>query len=85
MDDTLHLTLLKPVKLGDIEYSEITLTEPTAGAIEAALKEPQQTTANIVLIASIAQVPAGAVRQMCLRDFNKCVQFLEGFTRGEEE
>jgi hypothetical protein len=85
VDDTLQLALTKPVKLGDVEYTEITLTEPTAGQIETALREPQQTTANIVLIAAIAKVPPGAVRNMCLRDFNKCVQFLEGFTKGEEE
>jgi hypothetical protein len=85
LDDTLQLTLTSPVQLGDTEYSEITLTEPTAGQIEAALKEPQQTTANIVLIAAIAKIPPGAVRRMGLRDFNKCVQFLEGFTKGEED
>lgn len=84
MDDTLHFTLTKPVKIGDADYSEITLEEPTAGQLEAALKEPSVTTANIVLVAAISKMPPAAVRKMCLRDFNKCVQFLEGFTKAEE-
>ena len=84
MEETKTLTLIKPIKLGDQEITEITLVEPTAGQIETALKEPSQTTANIVLIAAIAKISAGQVRAMGLRDFNACVSFLEGFTKAEE-
>jgi hypothetical protein len=85
MEDTKTFTLIKPIKFGDApEITELTLVEPTAGQIEAALKEPSTTTANIVLIAAISKIPAAAVRAMALRDFNTCVAFLEGFTKGEE-
>jgi hypothetical protein len=38
------------------EINEVTLTEPTAGQMEVSLREPSQTTANIVLFASIAKI-----------------------------
>jgi hypothetical protein len=84
MEETKTFTLLKPIRLGDTEFTEVTLTEPTAGHIETALKELSQTTANIQLIAMIAKIPPAAVRAMGLRDFNTAVGFLEGFTKDEE-
>jgi hypothetical protein len=57
MDDTKTFSLVKPIKLGDMpEINEVTLTEPTAGQMEVSLREPSQTTANIVLFASIAKI-----------------------------
>jgi hypothetical protein len=76
--------LRRPVKFGDEEITELRLVEPTAGQIEKALREPSQTTANIVLIADIAKVAPGVIRALALRDFNDCVTFLEGFTKDEE-
>lgn len=86
MEENKVIQLVKPIKLGDApEITEITLSEPTAGQIEQALKEPTTTTSNIVLIAMIAKLAPAQVRAMGLRDFNKCVTFLEGFTRAEED
>jgi hypothetical protein len=85
VDDVTTIALHKPVRLGDQEFTEITLSEPTAGQIETALKEASQTTANIVLIALIAKIPPAAVRAMSLRDFNAAVAYLSGFTKGEAE
>lgn len=84
MEETKTILLTKPIKLGEApEILEVTLTEPTAGQIETALKEPSTTTSNIVLIALIAKLAPAQVRAMGLRDFNKCVEYLQSFTNGE--
>lgn len=85
MDDILTITLKRPVTLdGADPITEITLVEPTYGQFEAAMKEPNNTSANTVLIAASAKIAPAAVRLMVISDVNKAIKFLEGFTRDAE-
>lgn len=80
METTKVMTLLTPVKLGDIEYNEISLREPTAGDMEAAQNAgPNGMTSNMTLISRVAAVPMAAVRLMGARDHQAAMAFLLPF------
>ena len=78
------LTLRKPVKLGDVEYSQLTLREPTAGQLaKAENAAPTNADMAINLISMVAAVPRAAVERICQRDFEEASDFLGKFSEGD--
>lgn len=80
MEDQITLSLIKPVKLGDNEYSTLELREPTAGEMSRADKAGSAIDSTIALIYIIAKVPKPVVDRLCQRDFEAAASFLGGFT-----
>lgn len=78
------LILRKPVKLGDVEYSQLTLREPTAGELaKAENAAPTRADMAINLISIVAAVPRSAVERICQRDFEEASDFLGKFSEGD--
>ena len=73
------ITLRKPVKVGDVEYTTLDLREPTAGELSKANKAGDNIDLAIALISMIAKVPRAAVDQLCQRDFQEANDFLSSF------
>ncbi len=80
MDDQKVIRLRKPVKLGDEEFSSLTLREPTAGELERATTAERGITVTINLIAMVAGVPRQVVERISGRELKEAAAFLEGFT-----
>lgn len=82
--DELTITLRKPVTIGEgdkaVEYTEITLVEPTAGQIEQATKAGSEMGVGIELIRLVAKVPRKVVEQMGVRDLTEANSFLAHFS-----
>ena len=74
------LKLSKPVRLGDHEYTELSLREPTVGENEQALKAGDGVAPNIRLLSLVASIPEAAVRQMSRGDFLRAIDFFEQST-----
>ena len=79
IEDPYILQLRKPVKLGDVPYETLTLTEPTAEQMEEASVPHNGVTSNIVLVSKVAKIPEAAVRKIGYRDFSRAVKYLENF------
>ncbi|WP_431276278.1 phage tail assembly protein [Variovorax ureilyticus] len=76
MDETEKtITLRKPVKLADIEYTSLTLREPTAGEIEKAANATTNVGVVINLISLVAKVPRKAIENLCKRDLQEAGDF----------
>lgn len=78
--DEKTLVLRKPVKVGEQEYTELHLREPTAGELSQATKQANSIDVGIALISLIAKVPKAVVNQLCQRDFAEANDFLGSFT-----
>lgn len=79
-EDEKTITLRKSVTLGGgdkpLVYSELKLTEPTAGQIaKAQLDAPTGTDVTLNLIASVAKVPRKVAEMLCQRDFKEAADF----------
>jgi hypothetical protein len=77
--DELDLTLTKPIKLGELEYSVLNLTEPTGEQLAAAEAAVGATGSLMVLIERNASVPAGVVKKMRQRDLQRAADFFAHF------
>jgi hypothetical protein len=84
IEDEKTITLRKPVKLGDIEYTKLDLREPTAGELEKATKAANQMGVVINLIQLVAQVPRRVVEGLCQRDLKDASDFLEAFSSEDQ-
>lgn len=73
------ITLQKPVKLGDVEYTELKLREPTAGELEKAASAKNNVGAVIEMISLIAKVPRKVAEDLCQRDFREADAFFGTF------
>lgn len=85
MDQTMTLLLDPPVRLGEAEYSELQLREPTVGEDEEA---SQAKTYSIRLLSLIAGVPEAAVRKMPRGVLMQAMDFFDkasAETRGTSE
>lgn len=85
IEDPYTLELSKPIKLADVSYETLTLTEPTAGQVEKATNTSNAVTSNIIMISEVAKVPETVVRRLSSRDFAKAVKYLENFISGGPE
>lgn len=75
------LKLLVPVQLGEVDYTELTLREPTAGELESAVSANNMTTA-IKIIAIVSVVPVAVIRLLAQRDFMAANEYIGRFTGG---
>lgn len=84
------ITLRKPVTLGEKTFTELTLSEPTAGQIEKASIAGGKVDMSvaIALIALVSGAPRTAIQMLGQRDFKEASDFLGGFSKeldsGEE-
>lgn len=78
--DTLVLTLRKPVTVAGKTYDSVKLREPLASELEAASRAPSGVGALISLIVMVAGVPRGVPEAMGSRDLAKANAFLETFS-----
>lgn len=83
MEDTKTIKLRKPLTLGDMNYSEVNLREPTAGELAKATKTGGNVDAAIALISLVGGIPKTAVENMCQRDLAECSDFLGSFSIGQ--
>jgi len=79
MDDTITITFARPIKIGEVEYTDITLTEPTAGQLVKSSKAGNNLEQLVSLINLNAAVPLGVVERMKQRDLNACDRFFGRF------
>ena len=61
--DEFIVALRKPVKLGDVEYAELKLREPTAGELQKAGLIADPMGSNILLVSLVTAVPKGVVEK----------------------
>lgn len=75
------IPLRKPVKLGEVEYPELKLCEPTAGQLEKATRAGTTTTGVVIeLISLVAKVPRKVAEDLCQRDFSEATDFFAQFS-----
>ncbi|MGN6518661.1 MAG: phage tail assembly protein [Dokdonella sp.] len=78
-DDTLDLELSTPIKLAELEYSVLKLSEPTAEQLMAHEKVAGAMAALAMLIHLNAKVPMKVVSQMKQRDLARAADFFAHF------
>ena len=83
----MKITLSKPLKLGEEEITELNLREPTAGdvmhcgyplTIGDEVATPNAAVIGL-LIARLSGIPPSGVKQLCVHDFQKCLQEVLSF------
>lgn len=79
LPEDLTIELRKPLKIGDMEWSELRLREPTGGEMQQAAKRAAHE-AGIFLLAKVSGLPDRAIKQVTARDFNKATAYLLSFT-----
>lgn len=79
MDDTLELQLREPIKIGDVEFSTLSLSEPTGDQLVKSSKAGNPMEQLIALIQLNAKVPKTVVDRMKQRDLNKAADFFGHF------
>ena len=80
VQDTLVLTLRKPVTVASKSYQAITLREPLAGELEAASRAPSGVASLISLITIVAGVPRSVPEAMGSRDLARVDAFFNTFS-----
>lgn len=76
--DELVLTLRKPVTLGDLSCTQLSLREPTAGEMMQ-WDKLAGTEADIVAVSIVSGTPRPLVEKIGARDLNKAARYLGGF------
>ena len=79
MEKSKTIVFEEPIKLGDVEYTEVTLTQPNAGQLAQAAMEPTSVHTAIALISAIGKMPRKAVEKMLDTDLEECSDFLGSF------
>lgn len=77
------ITLRKPIKLGDISYEALDLSEPTAGELEKASTATTNMGVVINLISLVAKVPRKVAESLCQRDLKEAGDFLDAFSKDD--
>jgi hypothetical protein len=80
MEDEKIITLDKLIKVGDLEYTSLTLREPTAGELERATLKDRAISVTLDLIAMVAGVPRGVVEKLPSRKLKEASEYVSGFT-----
>jgi hypothetical protein len=80
MDDELTLTLRKPITIGTQTWTELHLTEPTAGQLIKAGKAATSLEQVAMLIGLNAKVVPAVVEQLAQRDFADAANFFGRFS-----
>lgn len=79
-EDEMALLLRAPIKLGEIEYSELQLSEPTCDQLIKAGKAGTPMEQLAALINLNAKVPMPVVSQMKQRDLDRAGDFFAHFS-----
>jgi hypothetical protein len=79
VQDELVIRLIKPIMLADLEFAELTLTEPTMGQLRQASKAGAPLDQLAWLIAQNAKVSPAVVDKMLKRDIEKAGDFFAQF------
>lgn len=77
--DELTLVLRKPISVGDQQYAELQLSEPTAKQLREAEKAGGATDQMVKLISLNAKVPLSVVDGMVQRDLSRAASFFGHF------
>jgi hypothetical protein len=80
MADEMTLTLIKPVQLGGMQYTELQLSEPTAAELIKASKAGNPVEQLVTLIHLNAKVPRAVVDQLRQRDLDGAGDFFGRFS-----
>ncbi|MCU4119294.1 phage tail assembly protein [Variovorax sp. N23] len=83
MDLEKTITLRKPVTIGDMPFTTISLREPTAGELEQSQSASTGMGIVINLISIVAKVPRGVAERLCQRDFKEAADFLNSFDEAD--
>lgn len=79
-DDTLVLTLKRPVTLGPVSYETLTFREPTAGEVRKALAGAENNIAQTMQMAQlVAAVPMKVIEQIAASDLVRLDRFFGRF------
>jgi hypothetical protein len=70
----------EPIKIGEVQYKEVTLRQPSAGELAKAAMEPNSIYTAIALISIIGKIPRKIAEQMLDTDLEDCSDFLGSFT-----
>ena len=73
------ITLIKPIMLADLEFTEVKLTEPTMGQLRQASKAGGGLDQLASLIATNGKVPPPMVDKMLKRDIERAGDFFGQF------
>lgn len=79
--DTLDLDLSQPIKLGDLEFATLKLSEPTGEQLLASYKETMPLASLMTLIALNAGVSPAVPKRMRQRDLQRADDFFSHFGR----
>jgi hypothetical protein len=80
MNDTITITLRKPVTIGELKFENLNLQEPTAGQLEKASNGVTSSVGVVInLISAVAVVPRKVAESLCQRDFQEASDFLNSF------
>ena len=81
MEDQKLIPLNPPITIGDMEYSSISLREPTAGELERATKgNPPAMKTVIDLLAMVAGVPRQVIKVAAAQVQGEASEYVSGFT-----
>jgi tail assembly chaperone E/41/14-like protein len=81
--DTKEMTLRKPVEMGGVKLTKITLREPTALQLAQADSGANGVYNDIALIALSANIDPALAGQLAARDFMEAARWLGNFTRAD--
>lgn len=77
--DELELVLREPIKIGDLEFTSVTLTEPTGKMLQLAEREKDSYGGLFVLITHAGRVPPAVPNAMRQRDLQRAMDFFAHF------
>lgn len=78
-EDELVLVLRETIKLGDLEFSELRLSEPTGEQLQRSFKATEPMGGLFSLIGDIAGVSPAVVKKMRQRDLQRAADFFAHF------
>jgi len=77
--DILMLDLREPIKLADLEFTSLTLTEPTGEQLQRSYKAVEPMAGLFSLIADTAGVSPAVPKKMRQRDLQRAADFFAHF------
>lgn len=78
-EDVLVLNLREPIKLADMEYAALTLTEPTGEQLQRSMKQSEPMAPLFSLIADTSGAPIPVVKKLRQRDLQRAADFFAHF------
>jgi hypothetical protein len=80
------LSLKKPIVMGDLTITELTLREPTAGELDYAEQNSKGSNgATIIMIATVSGKHPDVIKQMGARDYTEAAKYIKTFLSSDPE